>query len=116
MPWKNSNSIVQTTEGATSNILTAAEHVQEIAWTMRKSGLSVTVCDELDARATKSSTACSFQDLTGQRIRKVIQLLRYLEDRINSVVSAQGKTPAAVTVAPSHRSPAAVWCKPAWTP
>ncbi len=93
------NSIVQTTESATSNILTAAEQVQEIAWTMRESGLSMTVCDELDARATEIYTACSFQDLTGQRIRKVIQLLRYLEDRINSVVSAQGKTPAAMTMA-----------------
>jgi len=93
------DSIVQTTESATSNILSAAEQVQEIAWTMRESGLSAAVCDELDARATEIYTACSFQDLTGQRIRKVIQLLHYLEDRINSVVSAQGKAPAAVPVA-----------------
>ncbi|HEX2512031.1 MAG TPA: hypothetical protein VHK44_05480, partial [Xanthobacteraceae bacterium] len=85
------DSIVQTTESATSNILTAAEQVQEIAWTMRESGSVEALCDELDARATEIYTACSFQDLTGQRTRKVIQLLRYLEDRINTVVNAGGK-------------------------
>src|SRR5688500_4144208 len=85
------DSIVQTTESATSRILTAAEQVQEIAWTMRESGSVEALCDELDARATEIYTACSFQDLTGQRTRKVIQLLRYLEDRINTVLNAGGK-------------------------
>jgi hypothetical protein len=93
------DSIVQTTESATSQILTAAEQVQEIAWTMRESGSIEALCDELDARATEIYTACSFQDLTGQRTRKVIQLLRYLEDRINTVVSAQHKPAAALTTA-----------------
>ena len=93
------DSIVQTTESATSQILTAAEQVQEIAWTMRESGSIEALCDELDTRATEIYTACSFQDLTGQRTRKVIQLLRYLEDRINTVVSAQHKPAAALTTA-----------------
>ena len=93
------DSIVQTTESATSQILTAAEQVQEIAWTMRESGSVEALCDELDARATEIYTACSFQDLTGQRTRKVIQLLRYLEDRINTVVNAEGKFAPASTAA-----------------
>jgi len=100
------DSIVQTTESATSHILTAAEQVQEIAWTMRESGSVEALCDELDARATEIYTACSFQDLTGQRTRKVIQLLRYLEDRINTVVNAGGKltTPSTPASAPSFTS------------
>ncbi|HET7681580.1 MAG TPA: hypothetical protein VFK79_15755 [Xanthobacteraceae bacterium] len=89
------DSIVQTTESATSRILTAAEQVQEIAWTMRESGAIEALCDDLDARATEIYTACSFQDLTGQRTRKVIQLLRYLEDRINTIVGARDKASAA---------------------
>ncbi len=93
------NSIVQTTETATSHILTAAEQVQEIAWTMRESGSVEALCDELDARATEIYTACSFQDLTGQRTQKVIQLLRYLEDRINTVVSGRDKTFTALKTA-----------------
>src|SRR5918992_2191633 len=93
------DSIVQTTESATSRILTAAEQVQEIAWTMRESGSIEALCYELDAQATEIYTACSFQDLTGQRTRKVIQLLRYLEDRINTVVSAQHNTTTTLTAA-----------------
>jgi chemotaxis protein CheZ len=85
------DSIVHTTENATSRILAAAEQVQEIAWTMRESGSIEAVCDELDMQATEIYTACTFQDLTGQRTRKVIQVLRYLEERINAMVTAREK-------------------------
>jgi chemotaxis protein CheZ len=84
------DSIVSTTEAATSEILAAAEQVQEVAWTLREQGLDPEVCDLLDARATAIYTACSFQDLTGQRTRKVIQVLRYLEGRINAMIDIWG--------------------------
>jgi chemotaxis protein CheZ len=84
------DSIVQATEGATSDILAAAEQVQEIAWTLREQGLEPEICDVLDSKATDVYTACSFQDLTGQRTRKVIQVLRYLEGRINAMIKIWG--------------------------
>src|SRR5437763_16058248 len=61
-----------------------------MAWTMREQGVDGAVCDLLDAKATEVYTACSVQDLTGQRTRKVIQGLRYLEDRINAMISIWG--------------------------
>ena len=60
--------IVSTTEQATSDILAAAEDIQEQAWKLREAGVSPAICDALDARATDIFTGCSFQDLTGQRI------------------------------------------------
>ena len=84
------DSIVQATEIATSEILAAAEQIQEIAWTLREQGLDPTVCDTLDARATQIYTACSFQDLTGQRTGKVIEVMRYLEGRINAMIDIWG--------------------------
>jgi chemotaxis protein CheZ len=84
------DSIVGATEAATSDILAAAEHIQEVAWTLREQGLEAEVCDLIDAKATAVYTACSFQDLTGQRIRKVIQVLRYLEGRINAMIDIWG--------------------------
>jgi len=84
------DSIVQATESATSDILAAAERVQEIAWTLREQGLEPEVCDVLDGKATDVYTACSFQDLTGQRTRKVIQVMRYLESRINAMIKIWG--------------------------
>ena len=93
------DSIVQTTECATSRILAAAEQVQEIAWSLRESGWLEGLCDELDNQATEIYTACTFQDLTGQRTRKVIEVLRFLEDRINSMVTARDKRVAGETQA-----------------
>src|SRR5215217_7564936 len=84
------DSIVQATETATSDILAAAEQIQEIAWTLREQGCEAEVCDVLDTKATDVYTACSFQDLTGQRTRKVIQVLHYLEGRINAMISIWG--------------------------
>jgi len=84
------DSVVQQTEAATSDILACAERVQEIAWTLREQGVEAEVCDLLDANATEIYTACSFQDLTGQRTRKVIGVLRYLEGRINAMIEIWG--------------------------
>jgi chemotaxis regulatin CheY-phosphate phosphatase CheZ len=84
------DSVVQATEAATSDILACAERIQEMAWTLREQGLEADVCDLLDAKATEVYTACSFQDLTGQRTRKVIGVLRYLEERINAMIAIWG--------------------------
>ena len=84
------DAIVTTTETATGDILHAAEQIQEVAWTLRERGFEGPICDLLDERATDIYTACSFQDLTGQRTRKVIGVLRYLEARINAMIDIWG--------------------------
>jgi chemotaxis regulatin CheY-phosphate phosphatase CheZ len=84
------DSIVQTTERATSDILAAAEQVQEIAWTLRERGADGEACDALDRRATDIYTACSFQDLTGQRTRKVVEVMHFLEGRIRAMIEIWG--------------------------
>jgi chemotaxis regulatin CheY-phosphate phosphatase CheZ len=84
------DAIVRTTERATSDILEAAEHVQEAAWTLREQGADEPMCDELDRRATDIYTACSFQDLTAQRTSRIVNTLRYLESRINAMIEIWG--------------------------
>jgi chemotaxis regulatin CheY-phosphate phosphatase CheZ len=80
--------VVRTTESATSNILEAAEQIQEIAWTLREAGAESEACDVLDQRAADIYTACSFQDLTAQRTKKVVLTMRSIEGRINGLVDA----------------------------
>jgi chemotaxis regulatin CheY-phosphate phosphatase CheZ len=80
------DAIVETTEEATSEILTAIERIQEVAWTLREQGADAAICDILNAQATEAYTACSFQDLTGQRIRRVIEVMRFLEARIDAMI------------------------------
>lgn len=82
------DAVVQTTENATSHILEAAEQIQEMAWTLRESGASTSICDILDQRSADIYTACSFQDLTAQRTKKVVRTLRSIEGRINGLVDA----------------------------
>ena len=99
--------MVQATEAATSDILECAERIQEIAWTLREQGLDAEACDLLDAKATEVYTACSFQDLTGQRTRKVIGVLRYLEGRINAMIEIWGLDGALAAEAAEKRAVAA---------
>ncbi|MGL4727910.1 MAG: hypothetical protein ACRCWO_04065 [Bosea sp. (in: a-proteobacteria)] len=82
------DSVVRTTESATSNILEAAEQIQEIAWTLREAGADGAACDTLDQRAADIYTACSFQDLTAQRTKKVVLTMRSIEGRINGLMDA----------------------------
>jgi chemotaxis regulatin CheY-phosphate phosphatase CheZ len=84
------DAVVETTEKATSAILSAAERMQEQAWTLRELGIDATVCDELDRSATEIYTACGFQDLTAQRIAKAVETLKFLDSRIRSLVEAAG--------------------------
>jgi chemotaxis regulatin CheY-phosphate phosphatase CheZ len=80
--------IVRTTEQATSNILEAAEAIQEIAWSLREQQYDEGICDRIDRLATDIYTSCGFQDLTAQRTQKVVRTLRFLEGRINALIDA----------------------------
>jgi chemotaxis regulatin CheY-phosphate phosphatase CheZ len=82
--------IVEATEKATSDILEAAEEIQEVAWTLRERGTDMLLCDRIDQRATDIYTACSFQDITGQRTEKVVKALRFIEQRINAMIEIWG--------------------------
>ncbi|KAA2237280.1 hypothetical protein [Salinarimonas soli] len=96
--------IVRTTERATSEILEAAEHVQEAAWTLREEGAHEGLCDELDRRATEIYTACAFQDLTAQRVTKIVHTLRFLEGRLNAMIDIWG-TPDGEEASPADARP-----------
>ncbi|WP_026792364.1 protein phosphatase CheZ [Pleomorphomonas oryzae] len=84
------DAVVEQTEAATSEILGTAEKIQELAWTMREAGADNALCDEIENLTTNIYMACSFQDLTGQRTQKVVQVLRYLENRINAMIEIWG--------------------------
>jgi chemotaxis regulatin CheY-phosphate phosphatase CheZ len=84
------DSIVEETERATSEILEAAEDIQEVAWTMREKSVELGLCDKIDRRATDIYTACSFQDIKGQRTARVVRTLRFVEQRINTMIASWG--------------------------
>ena len=86
------DAIVISTERASFEILNAAEHLMELSGQFREGGAAGDLCNSLEADVTAIFTACSFQDLTGQRTSKVVNALRYIEQRIIAVISIWGAT------------------------
>jgi chemotaxis regulatin CheY-phosphate phosphatase CheZ len=80
------DAVVGATERAAVEIMGAAEHAQEAAQHLRKIPAlppeALRDLDTVEAAAVDIFMACSFQDLTGQRIRKVVQALTYIEKRV----------------------------------
>lgn len=93
------DAIVSHTEQATGEILTAAEAIQEAAWTLRDQGTDPEICDKLDTYAIEIYTACTFQDITGQRIAKVVSLMGFVEGHVQSMMGIWHEGEAAARAA-----------------
>lgn len=84
------DAIVTSTESATQVILESSESIQDLVDKLRASGADDAPCDAIEEMAMEILMACSFQDLTGQRINKVVKALHYLEDRISKMIRIWG--------------------------
>lgn len=85
--------VVSQTEAATNDILAAAEGIETLAGAIQ----SETTLDAAKALATdiadKVTTiymASNFQDLSGQRIARVVDTLNFIESRIHRMIEAWG--------------------------
>ena len=83
------DAIVHSTERATTDILNSAERIMEISGRVREL-IQGPDADQLDMEATNILMACGFQDITGQRISKVVSTLRYLEERVDAMIRIWG--------------------------
>ena len=84
------DAIVLSTERASIEILNAAERLMDLSGKLKADGANAILCTEIESEVTSIFTACSFQDLTGQRTSKVVNALRYIEQRINAVIGIWG--------------------------
>lgn len=87
------DAIVDATESATSSILAAAEELQMISEKLREAGVDGQFCDDIETHTTDIFMSCSFQDITGQRISKVVNTLNFLEQRVNMMIEVWGVAP-----------------------
>ena len=86
------DAIVISTERASFEILNAAEKLMELSSSFREGGADPELCASMDNEVTAIFTACSFQDLTGQRTSKVVNALRSIEQRVNAMIGIWGAT------------------------
>lgn len=88
------SAVVKSTEEATSAIMSVAEHLDEIArevTTQINDSYVVSRLNEMTDQITKLFEACSFQDLTGQRITKVVKTIDYIEERVETMQVIWGR-------------------------
>jgi Chemotaxis protein len=86
------DAIVGATEAATNEIMDSAEHLESLTPMM-----DAQVAERLTEITTRIFEACTFQDITGQRITKVVKMLKEIESRVENLVKAFGSdmdTPA----------------------
>jgi chemotaxis protein CheZ len=79
------DAVVDATKGATDSIMTACEAMEKAVM-----GRGDEVETKIIAEVTKIYEACTFQDITGQRIRKVVTVLRQVEGKVNHLLDALG--------------------------
>ena len=89
--------VVDSTERATQKVLAAAEEIDQVANNLAaalngqfEQGLAKDIQDLV----IKIFEACNFQDLTGQRIAKVLATLNFVEDHVTRVLE-EIKNPSA---------------------
>jgi chemotaxis protein CheZ len=96
--------VVGGTEEATQQILEAAEAIDQAAAAMIKVNSpdqQKLLSDEIGERVVSIFEACNFQDLTGQRISKVMTTMKFIENHIMIMMDIWGGIDAIRAHAPA---------------
>ena len=87
------DAVVDSTERATQQILEAAESIDEAANTLSaslKHEQEQALTSDIRDQVVRIFEACNFQDLSGQRIAKVLATLTFVEDRVARMLEIWG--------------------------
>ncbi len=84
--------VVGATEHATLSIFEAVESIQDLVPRMDPD-MAATVADAV----TRVYEACSFQDITGQRVSKVVKALQRIEVKVTDLLKTFGEDPGTRT-------------------
>ena len=95
--------VVGGTEQATQQILEATEAIDQAATALSKNispDQQKLLSEEIQERVVAIFEACNFQDLTGQRISKVMSTMKFIEQHINAMMDIWGGVDAIKAHAP----------------
>ena len=84
------SAIVESTEQATNSIFEAVETIEALTLDMAPD-----VAERVATSVTGIYEACGFQDITGQRISKVVKALQSIEEKVQDLLEAFGEDAAA---------------------
>ncbi|MBL4719912.1 MAG: hypothetical protein JKY20_02115 [Alphaproteobacteria bacterium] len=87
--------IVGSTESATNTILENVEAINTLAESIQASGAMGKVpllCTRISEHAMNAIQACTFQDITGQRVSRIIKSMDFVEQRVNAMIELMGRS------------------------
>jgi chemotaxis protein CheZ len=87
------DAIVSSTEHATDGILSSAERIDSLASQIVaqvEGDHTKQIAEEIRETVVNVFEECNFQDITGQRITKVVKTLQFIEERINKMIDIWG--------------------------
>jgi len=91
---KQLDAIVEATEKATDTIMNAMEQNEESVAKI-KEGLDdpekIALLDKIIDNGNVVFEACSFQDITGQRVTKIVKSITFIEERVNALLDIWGR-------------------------
>ena len=80
--------VVEATKDASDSIMEAIEKNNDAVAKLRESIKETELIDLLDTIETSNNAvfeACAFQDITGQRVTKIVKSVTYVEDRVSTL-------------------------------
>ena len=86
--------IVEATSDASNTIMDATEKNEETMAQLREllaDPGQIELLDRITTNNNRIFEACAFQDLTGQRVAKIIKSVTYVESRVHALMEVWGK-------------------------
>lgn len=87
------DAVVEATEHATQGILEKAEQIEGVVSNLLshvQDNHARNLADQISDHVVGIFEACNFQDITGQRITKVVNTLKFIETRVNAMIEIWG--------------------------
>ena len=90
------DAILTSTGEATHTILESLEAISAMTGELREAPdgeRTLALCDRIAESATKGMEVCGFQDITGQRVAKIVRSLQFIEERVDAMIEIWGREP-----------------------
>lgn len=88
------DAVIKATDDASNTIMASAESNEGTIEELRKTltdPKQAALLDQISANDMEIIQACSFQDLTSQRVTKVARSITYVEDRVSALAEVWGR-------------------------
>lgn len=88
------DAIIGATEDATNAILEGMEQIDGVTGKLREVKDPEEIgplCDELEQISMQTMESCTFQDITGQRVTKIVRSMQFVESRVDAMLEIWGR-------------------------